>query len=113
MAFTFTEYSVSVGTSAISFTNGNTTIATNTSKGFVQVFWNILSMAAGDEYELEMLEKVISSGSQVSVYKMRIPFGAGIGAYIPSMLGNGWEFTFKKMSGTDRTCQLSMRRAPE
>lgn len=113
MAFTFTENSVSVSTTAISFTNGNTTVATNTANELVAAYCEIGSMAAGDEFEVELLEKTRSASTQASRQKWRLPFGSGVFESPMFILGNGWDFTIKKIAGTDRTCELSLRRIPE
>lgn len=113
MAFTFTENSVSVGSSAISLTNGNTTIATNTGNELVSAWVEIDSMAAGDEFEVRLLEKTRSAGSQVQRQAWRMPFGQNKLETPLFILGNGWDFTIIKIAGTDRTCQTSLRRVPE
>jgi hypothetical protein len=113
MAFTFTEFSVSVGATPISLTNGNTTIAANTLNELVAAYVEIDAMAAGDEFEVRLLEKTRGASTQVQRQAWRMPFGENLLETPLFILGNGWDFTILKISGTDRTCQLSLRRVPE
>lgn len=112
----FTEYdtmsAVSVSSSAISVTNGNTSIATNTDDGFYQLWVDANAMAKADEFEIQILEKVEGTGgTQRAVYTQRISDVQPCLWFSPVLpLINGWDMTIKKIAGTDRAFDASIRR---
>lgn len=99
-----------IGSTEYSLTNNSTTIATRTTKGTYQVAVDFSALAAGDQYELRILEAVRSGGTQRRIMSATIA-GTSTEAYItPSiMLGNGWDITVRKIAGTDRSIQWSVR----
>lgn len=111
MTISFTEQSaVTVSTTPISLINGTSTIATTTTKAIVQVEVDVSAMAAGDQYQLTLLEKVVSGGSQLSTILITQQ-GEQSGPWLtPAFtLGNGWDFSLVKLAGTDRAFSWSVR----
>ena len=99
-----------IGTTEYSLTNNSTTIATVTTKGTYQVAVDFSALAAGDQYELRVLEAVRAGGTQRSLMSATIT-GSTSEAYITPalMLGNGWDITITKIAGTDRSIPWSVR----
>lgn len=102
----------SVTSSETSLVNNSTSIATDTTHGVYQLFLDVSALAAGDQYEIYLREKVISGGTQ-----RQISLGVLTGAQLPLwvagafQLKNGWDFTIKKLAGTDRSIPFSIRKA--
>jgi hypothetical protein len=101
---------VTVSSTEFSMTNNSTSIATQTTKGFYQCYVDLSNMAAGDQYEVAVQEKVRSGGTQ-----RRMVIGTFTGA-MPDffmspaiLLFWGWDFTIKKLAGTDRAFDWSIR----
>jgi hypothetical protein len=103
--------SASVSTTEYSLTNNSTTIATQTDDGVYQVFLDLNALAAGDEYQIRVLEKVQSAGTQRAVFVAYVVGAQGELWCSPSLiLLHGWDVTLKKISGTDRTIEWSIRK---
>lgn len=105
------ENSASISTTEYSLTNNSTSIAAKTDDGVFQVFLDLNALAAGDEYELKVYEKVQSGGTQRGVYRA---YFVGVQSephtVLPSLvLMHGWDVTLDKISGTDRTIGWSIR----
>lgn len=103
--------SATIGTSEFSFVNGTTSIATDTTDGVYQLFLDLANLAAGDLFEVYLREKVQSSGTQ---RQMSLGFvGPQSSPWITGafQLMHGWDFTIKKISGTDRAIPWSIRKA--
>ena len=106
----FTASASTVGTTEKSLTNNSTSIATQTTAGYYQVFIDAANVAAGDEFEVALLEKVISGGSQRRVVIGRFLGGQPEIFISPAfLLGVGWDFSLKKIAGTDRAFDWSVR----
>jgi len=103
----------SIGTSAYSVVNNSTTVAADTTKGvYLLTLDPVTNLAKGDRFLVQYLEKVRASGGT-----QRVVFSATIGNaqaenwMFPAMpLGHGWDITLKKLAGTDRAFDLSVRK---
>lgn len=110
IAEAYTANGSSVSTTEKSLVNNSTTLATTTTDGYYQVFVDTAAVAAGDEFECALLEKVYASGSQ-----RRVIIGRFVGAQpeifiSPAfLLLHGWDFSLKKIAGTDRNFDWSIR----
>lgn len=98
----FTVNAQTVGTTEYSLTNASTTIATQTTAGYFSILVEIPSIAAGDEFEVAVREKTLTGGTQhrtviANLVSGQVPFYG-----IPIVLGVGWDYTIKKLTGTDR-----------
>jgi hypothetical protein len=114
-----TEYdtlsAVSVGSSAVSIISGNTTPQSVTDDGIYQLWVDPVAaaMAKGDEFEIAILEKVEGTGgTQRVVHSQRLTDVQDKLWFSPPLpLINGWDMTIKKIAGTDRSFDASIRRA--
>ncbi len=99
-----------VSSTEFSLTNFSTTIATQTTDAIVQAFVDLNAMAAGDQYQLRVYEK-LNAGTQRVVYEAVVTGAQSPPIYVfPSLiLTDGWDVTAKKLAGTDRTIVSSVR----
>lgn len=104
--------SPTVGTTEYSVVNGSTTLTASTAAGVYQLFADLAAMAAGDEFQIRIYEKVQSGGTQRVVYQSNLVGVSPAPAWAsPSLLLlNGWEMSLKKIAGTDRAIPYSCRK---
>jgi hypothetical protein len=104
----------SVTTTEHSLPNDATYNSTNviTTDGVYQVFLDLNALAAGDIFEFRMYEKISSGGTVRLSFVCRFAGVQGTPMWAsPSfILLHGWDFTIKKISGTDRTIDWSIRK---
>lgn len=107
----YTMSAVTVSTTEISITGGTSTIQVRTDNAIVSLVVDVANMAAGDEFEFAMHEKCLAGGTA-----RRIILGNLIGAQAEPLfcfdaihVGIGWDFTIKKIAGTDRAFSASVR----
>ena len=102
-----TEWSLSTDTSWSS-------ADAQTTDGAYQLWLDLSALAAGDFFELRIYEKVLSSSTQRLVRRL-VFNGATISEPIwasPALIMvHGWDFSLKKLSGTDRSIDWSIRAA--
>lgn len=104
------------GTEAVTGTEWSLTTDTSgpdvdTSDGVFQAFIDLNALLAGDQFQLRIYEKTRGADTQRIVYE-EIVTGAQAQPILvtPSLvLMNGWDFTLKKLAGTDRTITWSIR----
>lgn len=84
-----------------------------TDTGVVQGHFDVSTLAAGDEFRFRLYEKANSGGTQRVVYEAVL-----IGPQSPPMfvtpalvLLHGWDMTWDKIAGTDRSIVGSIRKA--
>lgn len=106
----YSQNSQSIGSTEYSLTNNSTTIATQTTDAVISVWIDTANMAAGDEYEIFLREKVTSTSTQRRI-SLAVLTGAQPGPFIssPFQVGNGWDVTMQKVSGTDRNFSWTIR----
>ena len=94
-----------------SLVGNSSTLQSNTVDGIYQVFVDAAALAAGDEYELAVKEKVTAAGTQRVVFRAYIVGVQGSPAWVsPSLiLLHGWDVTMVKKAGTDRSISWSIR----
>lgn len=85
---------------------------TQTDDGIYQVFLDLNALAAGDVFEFDVYEKVLGSSTQRVVYTARFANAQGAPVWVsPSLvLMHGWDMTLRKISGTDRSIDWSVRK---
>ncbi len=117
MSITLALYSgtaVSISTTELSLTLGTTsgTPASKTDVGVFELDIDPANMAAGDEYEVRLYDKIRSGGTQRSVVLGNL-VGAqsGFAKFHVGFLGYGWDITMKKIAGTDRAFDWTIRAA--
>lgn len=106
----YSRSGVTIGSTEYSIVNGSTTIATATTECVAQLWVDCANMAAGDEYEIAVQEKVRSGGTQRRTVLASLVGAQGepwIGP--PLQLAHGWDYTIKKISGTDRAFDATIR----
>lgn len=112
MGISFTNNSATISTTEYSLPNNGTTLTPQTDDALLQAWIDFGAMVAGDEYEWKVYEKVNGSGATQRV----IASGRVIGAQanpvvIPTVIvGEGWDVTVKKITGTDRSIGWSLRK---
>lgn len=113
MSFNFTqESSATIGTTEHSLPGdtetGVPTSQTDTCQ--VQLWVKVDSMAVGDEFLVQLYEKVTSAGSQVVIDSWRLCYPVDTLVQAGLILHNAWDITIKKVAGTDRTVEWSLRK---
>lgn len=108
-AFTGTA---TISTAEVSLTTNTSGPDVETSDGIFQCFIDLNALIAGDVFELKVYEKVLTSSTQRLVFNARFAGVQGQPNWVsPSLiLLNGWDFTLKKISGTDRSIDWSIRK---
>jgi hypothetical protein len=106
---------VSISGTEISILSGTTTLTPHsTTPGAYQLYVDGVAagMAKGDVFEVRIYEKPLSGSSIRTVFVARMN-GAQTEVFVtpPLMLLNGWNMTLKKISGTDRSFDASIRKA--
>ena len=99
-----------ISTTEYSLVNDSTSIAAITTDAVISIWIDAVNMAAGDEFEVALQEKVVTGGTQ-----RRTILGSLVGVQAaPWMLhsvqvGMGWDVTLKKLAGTDRAFTWTIR----
>lgn len=115
MAWTFTEGTETVGTTEHDLmTDATYSSGTLQSSNVSAQLWlETNNIARGDVFEVRVYEKVIGSSTVRSfILDPALPIG-DVWVSPALLLGNGWTFTLKKLSGTDRAFNWSVRQIPE
>lgn len=108
-AYAVTE---TVGTTEHSFTTDTGGPDADTTDGVYQGFFDVNAFAAGDQFQFRVYEKAQSAGTQRIVYEAIL---TGVQVHplfvTPSLvLMHGWDMTWKKLAGTDRSIEGSIRK---
>lgn len=108
-AFAGTE---TVGTTEWSLTTDTSGPDVETSDGVFQVWLDVNTIAAGDQFQVRVYEKVQASDTQRVCHEAVLVGAQSPPIYvIPSLiLMNGWDITLKKLAGTDRAITWSIRK---
>lgn len=101
----------SIGTTEYSLVNNSTSLASSTDVGVYQVFIDTTTMLAGDEYEIDIKEKVVSGGSQKTIYVATLDGAQGSPFVTPTLvLMLGWDVTMTRLAGANRSISWSIRK---
>lgn len=102
---------VTVTTTELSMVSGTTVLQSDTNDGIYQIFIDFSTMAAGDEYLVQVKERTTATSTQ------RVVWAASVAGAQPSLfvsptliLLHGWDATLDKQTGTDRAITWSIRR---
>jgi hypothetical protein len=108
-AYAVTE---TVGATEHSFTTDTSGPDADTTDGVYQAFFDLNALAAADEFEFAVYEKAQSAGTQRKVWTMRVKGVQSTPIFVtPTLiLMHGWDMTWKKISGTDRSIEGSIRK---
>lgn len=109
----YTAAGTSISTTEYSVTLASTSgvPAAKTDKVTATLVLDLNALAAGDQFEIKLYDKCRSGDTQRQVDKW-IVAGAQAGPIFmtpPLMIGEGWDFTIKKLAGTDRTIPGEVR----
>ena len=100
-----------VTTSEWSFTTDSAGPDADTTDGVFQGFFDVSTLVAGDQYQFAVYEKVNSGSTQRLVYLAVLTGAQAAPMFVtPSLvLMHGWDMTWKKLAGTDRSIVGSIR----
>lgn len=102
--------SATIGATPYSLPNNSTTLTPITVDGVYQVFVDLANMTVTEQYEIKVVEKVTSGGSQRDIFKATITGTAAPAWVTPSLiLLHGWDVVVTKLAGTDRSISWSIR----
>ena len=107
-AFTGTA---TISTTEYSLVTNSTTLTTNTTRGVYQIYIDFSTMASGDEYLIQVKEKVISAGTQRSIYTATVEGAQSSPFVTPTLVFlHGWDVTLDLITGTAKSISWSIRR---
>lgn len=104
------------GTETITTTEWSLTTDTagpdaETTDGAYQVLIDLSALAVGDVFEWKLYEKVLAGSTQRVAASARFTVGPSPIWVSPTViLLHGWDMTLKKISGTDRAIDWSIRK---
>jgi hypothetical protein len=103
--------SASISTIEISLVSGTTTLQNNTDDGIYQVFIDFANMVAGDEYLIQIKEKVTSGGTQRVIYSATVEGVQSTPFVTPTLIFlHGWDVTLDLITGSAKTISWSIRK---
>jgi hypothetical protein len=84
----------------------------DTTDGVFQFYVDVVNLANGDAIELQVLEKVLSSGTARIVFESSIANAQDEAVWVSPalLLMHGWTFQIKQTSGTARSFDWSQRK---
>jgi|SRR6478736_4775783 len=107
----YSQSAQTISSTEYSLTANSTSLATVTTVAVISVWIDVNALAAGDEFELAILEKAVSGGTQ-----RRMVIATLVGAQADPLfvtagwqVGVGWDVTLKKIAGTDRAFSWTIR----
>lgn len=108
-AFTFSAVTISSSSKYLS--TGTTSSTPITTPGLYQLFVDATNVGNGDEFEVGFTEKILSGGSARRVVIARFVGAQAEVLWIsPAFhVRNGGDFDIKKIAGTDRAFDASLR----
>src|ERR687891_1670131 len=100
----YSDTGTSISTTEYSLTNDSTVVATQTADAIIQVVIDFANMAAGDQYEVKVYDKVYGAGSQKKIYHATLTGPQDAPFVTPSLIVmHGWDVTVKRLAGSDRS----------
>lgn len=101
-----------VGATEWSFTTDTAGPDVDTSDGIFQGFFDFNAMAAGDQFQVRVYEAIAAGGTQRLVDEWVLTGAQAKPIFVtPALvLLHGWDFTVKKLAGTDRSIIGSIRK---
>lgn len=105
--------SASISTTEYSLTLSSTVgvPAAKTDKKTVMLVLDLGNLVAGDQYELKLYDKCRSGDTQRRVSTWTFTGAQSeANSFLPAlMIGEGWDYTLKRLAGSDRTIGWEMR----
>jgi hypothetical protein len=104
--------SETVGATEWSLTTDTSGPDVETSDGVFQVFLDLNALANGDVFQFRGYEKVQAADTQRAFLEFTFAHAQNTPNWVSDsfILMNGWDFTLKKIAGTDRTITWSIRK---
>jgi asparagine N-glycosylation enzyme membrane subunit Stt3 len=105
--------SATISTTEISLVSGTSVLQSATDDGVYQVWLDMNALTNTETYELKIKEKVRGASTQRTVFYAVIGYAQGNEPNFASpslVLMHGWDVTLKKLGGTDRTVEWSIRK---
>ena len=100
-----------ISTTEISLVSGTSTLQSVATPAVIQVFIDTANMQAGDEYMIQIKDKVISGGTQKSIYTAYLDGVQSSPFVTPTLiLYHGWDVTMDLATGTGRSISWSIRK---
>lgn len=76
----------------------------------IQALIDFANMAAGDQYEVKIYDKVYSGGTQRKIYHATLTGPQDAPLVTPAIvLMHAWDVTVKRLAGSDRSISWSIR----
>ncbi len=106
----YAQTALSVSTTELSLTGGTSTIQNRTSPGMVQAFIDTSNMAKADEFLVRAREAVYVAQTARYIYSASLMDVQSESFFTPPFpMCNGWDITMDRISGADRTFDVSIR----
>lgn len=94
-----------------SLVSGTTTLQNVTTPAVIQLFVDASAMLSGDEYQIQIKDKVVSGGTQQVIYNAYIEGRQSSPFVTPTLiLYHGWDITMDLITGTARSISWSIRK---
>jgi len=107
----YTGSAVTVSTAELSLVSGTTTLQSISTPAVVQVMIDTSAMVAGDTYTVTIKDKIVSGGTQKTIYSIYVDSAQTLPIVTPTLiLYYGWDVTMIKTAGTDRAFSWSIRK---
>lgn len=102
-----------ISTTELSLTLNSTSgvPASKTDKATITLVLDLNAVAAGDQFELKLYDKCRAADTQRQAAKWIITGAQADPVFFtpPMMVGEAWDFTLKKLAGTDRVITSELR----
>lgn len=100
-----------ISTTEYSLVNNSTTLASSTDVGVYQVFIDTTTMSADDSYSIQIKEKIVSGGTQKSIYTAILDGVQSSPFVTPTLvLMLGWDVTMTLLTGTAASIAWTIRK---
>jgi hypothetical protein len=110
LAELYSMSAVTISTTEISIVSGTSTLQTITTDGVYQLWIDAATMAKGDEFKIQIYEKVKGAGAKRVVFSASLSDAQSELFVTPTLiLMHGWDMTIMKVAGTDRAFDASIR----
>ncbi|MGE3690241.1 MAG: hypothetical protein AB7F98_02535 [Novosphingobium sp.] len=116
MAITETQTTATVGATewSMATNTGYDSGDAQTGDGVMQAWFDVSALTSGDQFQIRFYEKIKSSGTQRVVHEAILTGAQSQGLLVfPALtVMHGWDATAKKLAGTDRSIDCSLRLLP-
>jgi hypothetical protein len=102
---------VTISTTEISLVSGTSTLQSIATPAVIQVFIDTVNMVSGDQYRVQIKDKIISGGTQRTIYDVYLESKQSTPFVTPTLiLYHGWDVTMDLITGTGRSISWSIRK---